>query len=96
VNQQPKFDHPHPKFDPPQGNPHSHLFTIADEEAFDTLVAKLVKSGLSQPNREKVLEALQTAVEEFKTTNDNERKAFFHGLLAGYSVGLKLQQQGSK
>ena len=70
--------------------PHTHKYTIADDEAVDVLVDKLLAHGLHQERRGKLLKALQDASQNYNTTTDRERKAFFHGLLTGYAVALKL------
>jgi len=67
---------------------HSHKFTIADDEAVLALVEKLV--GPSQARREKLLRALDDASRHYKDSNQKVRRAFFHGLLTGYAVALKL------
>jgi hypothetical protein len=70
--------------------PHTHQFTIADDEAVEILVDKLVTRGLHQQRREKLLKALDDATQHYNMSADKERKAFFHGLLTGYAVALKL------
>jgi hypothetical protein len=70
---------------------HSHKFTIADDEAVLGLVEKLVGGqGPSQVRREKLLRALDDASRHYKDSNQKVRRAFFHGLLTGYAVALKL------
>jgi len=70
---------------------HSHKFTIADDEAVLALVKKLVGGqGPSQARREKLLRALDDASRHYKDSNQKVRRAFFHGLLTGYAVALKL------
>jgi hypothetical protein len=69
---------------------HSHRFTIADEDAVSTLVEKLVSGGKHQQRRERLLRALDDAVRHYKDSNQKVRQAFFHGLLTGYAVALKL------
>ncbi|MFY9529440.1 MAG: hypothetical protein WAR24_11065 [Candidatus Acidiferrales bacterium] len=69
---------------------HSHKFTIADEEAVRALVHKLVDGGTHQRRREKLLRALDDATRHYKDSNQKVRQAFFHGLLTGYAVALKL------
>jgi hypothetical protein len=46
--------------------------------------------GSHQQRREKLMKALGDASHPYNTSTDKERKAFFHGLLTGYSVALKL------
>ena len=72
------------------GKTHSHIYTIADDEAVEILVAKLETSGIGQVNREKLRDAFETAAEEYKSTDEKERKSFFHGMLTGYAVALKV------
>ena len=70
---------------------HSHQFTIADDEAVCALVEKLVGGQASnQARREKLLRALDDATRHYKDSNQKVRRAFFHGLLTGYAVALKL------
>jgi len=58
---------------------HTHQYTIADDEAVKVLLDKLLSGGSHQQRREKLLKAL-----------DEASQAFFHGLLTGYAVALKL------
>ncbi len=69
---------------------HTHRYTIADDEAVEVLVDKLISHGSHQQRREKLLKALSDASEHYNTSPQRERKAFFHGLLTGYAVALKL------
>ncbi len=74
---------------------HSHKFTIADDDAVHTLVDKLVNVGSQQKvRREKLLRALDDAARHYKDSDQKVRKSFFHGLLTGYAVSLKLAQRG--
>jgi hypothetical protein len=66
-----------------------HKFTIGDEDAVRALVDKLVDGGRHQQRREKLLRALDDAT-RYKDSNQKVRQAFFHGLLTGYAVALKL------
>lgn len=70
--------------------PHTHRYTIADDEAVDVLVDKLLSHGLHQERRGKLLKALDDAAQHYNMATNQERKAFFHGLLTGYAVALKL------
>lgn len=70
--------------------PHTHRYTIADDEAVEVLVDKLVRNGSHQQRREKLLKALEDASRHYNTSAGKERKAFFHGLLTGDAVALKL------
>jgi hypothetical protein len=70
---------------------HSHKFTIADDEAVLALVEKLVGGqGSNQARRERLLRALDDALRHYKDSSQKIRRAFFHGLLTGYAVALKL------
>jgi hypothetical protein len=69
---------------------HTHQYTIADDEAVEVFLDKLLISGSHQQRREKLLKALQEASRGYHSTTVKERKAFFHGLLTGYAVALKL------
>jgi hypothetical protein len=69
---------------------HTHKFTIADDVAVQSLVGKIVDGGSRQLRREKLLRALDDATRHYKDSNQKMRRAFFHGLLTGYGVALKL------
>jgi hypothetical protein len=69
---------------------HTHQYTIADDEAVKVMLDKLLISGPHQQRREKLLKALDEASRRYYGTTAKERKAFFHGLLTGYAVALKL------
>lgn len=69
---------------------HSHRYRIADDEAVEVLVDKLLSRGPHQERREKLLKALDDASQHYNASTEKERKAFFHGLLTGYAVALKL------
>ena len=69
---------------------HAHKFTIADDEAVQTLVTKLVDGGAHQIRRDKLLKALDDAAQHYHHSDQKVRQAFFHGLLTGYAVALKL------
>jgi len=70
---------------------HSHKFTIADDEAVSALLAKLMDGTKQGRSRERLLRALDDAARHYKDSNQQVRQAFFHGLLTGYAVALKLQ-----
>lgn len=72
-------------------NRHAHKFTIADEEAVRTLVAKHLGAGKNEESREKLIRALNDAARHYGDSDLQARQAFFHGLLTGYAVALKLQ-----
>jgi hypothetical protein len=69
---------------------HTHQYTIADDEAVKVLLGKLLAHGSHQQRREKLLKALNEASHRYSSSVQQERKAFFHGLLTGYAVALKL------
>ena len=69
---------------------HTHKYGIADEQAVQLLVKKLLAGGPRQQRREKLLKALDQASRCYKDSNKKQRQAFFHGLLTGYAVALKL------
>ena len=69
---------------------HTHQYTIADDEAVKVLLDKLLIGGPHQQRREKLLKALDDASQRYRSSTQKERKAFFHGLLTGYAVALKL------
>jgi hypothetical protein len=69
---------------------HKHKYTIADEEAVQLLLKKLLAGGPRQQRREKLLKALDQAARCYGDSNQKQRQAFFHGLLTGYAVALKL------
>lgn len=73
-------------------NPHSHLYTIADDDAVQTLVQKLETAQVDPSHRERLRAALNSAREEYGGTNDVERKAFFHGMLTGMAVALNVDK----
>jgi hypothetical protein len=70
--------------------PHNHTFTIADQDAVHTLLDKLLEGGSHQFRREKLLRAVRDASRRYENSSEKERQAFFHGLLTGYAVALKL------
>ncbi|HTM07397.1 MAG TPA: hypothetical protein VL754_03300 [Verrucomicrobiae bacterium] len=70
--------------------PHSHKYTIADDEAVTVLLDKLLVGGAHQKRRDKLLRALDEASHHYQNSGQKERQAFFHGLLTGYAVALKL------
>jgi hypothetical protein len=69
---------------------HGHKFIIADDEAVHVLLDKMFGRGTRQKRREKLLKALDEASRHYQSTSQKERQAFFHGLLTGYAVALKL------
>lgn len=69
---------------------HAHKYTIADDDAVQSLIDKLLVGGARNQRREKLLKALDQASRRYKDSNQKQRQAFFHGLLTGYAVALKL------
>lgn len=69
---------------------HSHKLGIADNEAVQILLEKLLAGGPHQERRDKLLKALDEAAKRYEGSSQKERQAFFHGLLTGYAVALKL------
>ena len=69
---------------------HDHKYSIADDEAVRVLLDKMLVKGSRQQRREKLLKALDEASRHYKDSGQRERQAFFHGLLTGYAVALKL------
>lgn len=68
---------------------HTHRFTIADRDAVETLIDKLAQRGKGD-HKERLLQALSVAARRYEGSNEQVRQAFFHGLLTGYAVALKL------
>ncbi|HXM95207.1 MAG TPA: hypothetical protein VOA64_13305 [Candidatus Dormibacteraeota bacterium] len=69
---------------------HTLQFTIGDEDAVRVLVDKLVNESTHQLRRRKLLHALEDATQRYLGSDEQARQAFFHGLLTGYAVALKL------
>ena len=69
---------------------HTHKLGIADDEAVQILLDKLLVGAAHQERREKLLKALDEAFKHYQDATEKERQAFFHGLLTGYAVALKL------
>src|SRR5207248_5001686 len=69
---------------------HEHKYIIADDQAVHVLLDKMLGGGTRQRRREKLLKALEEASRHYQNTSEKERQAFFHGLLTGYAVALKL------
>ena len=67
----------------------SQLLTLADDDAVEILVSGL--TGRSrQRQRDRLRAALEEAIEQYREADEKQRKAFFHGMLTGYAVALKL------
>lgn len=69
---------------------HSHKYAIADDEAVNALLSKLVNGKRDQRRRKRLLGALDDAARHYRDSDEKVRQAFFHGLLTGYAVALKL------
>ena len=69
---------------------HSHKFTIADPDAVRVLIDKIASTRSLPKSRQRLLAALDDTVRHYQGSNEKERQAFFHGLLTGYAVALKL------
>jgi hypothetical protein len=76
-------------------SPHDHKYTIADDDAVKTLMQKLETTGVHQGDREKLRAAIDSAKEEYGESDELERKAFFHGMLTGIAVALKVDSPNS-
>jgi hypothetical protein len=70
---------------------HSHKYTIADDEAVNALLSKLVNGKGDERSRNRLLSALDDAARHYRDSDGKVRQAFFHGLLTGYAVALKLR-----
>jgi hypothetical protein len=53
------------------------------------LIGRILRRGTQQLRRDKFI-ALDDATRHYKDPNQKVRQAFFHGLLTGYAVALKL------
>jgi len=69
---------------------HTHKFTIADDDAVRTLIDKLLQGETHEIRDEKLSLAIEDAAQRYKDSGEEIRRAFFHGLLTGYSVAAKL------
>ena len=69
---------------------HNHRFSIADGDAVQVLLEKLgAPSGSRDVDAQKLYQALDSASQRYRQSSHEIRRAFFHGLLTGYGVGLK-------
>ena len=69
---------------------HTHRFSIADDDAVRVLLRKLVApNGSCDVDGEKLSKALHSASLGYTRSGQESSRAFFHGLLTGYAVGLK-------
>jgi len=69
---------------------HTHKFSIADRDAVRVLLEKLgAPNGSRDVDAEKLYRALDSASLRYSQSSQEIRRAFFHGLLTGYGVGLK-------
>ena len=70
--------------------PHSHKFSIADDDAVQVLLDKPgAPNGSREVDEEKLHKALASASRRYAESGEEASRAFFHGLLTGYAVGLK-------
>lgn len=77
---------------------HDHKFAIGDPAALKSLVEKLDLHGSEQKRRNRLLKAVRKAEEIAKAASSKNPKkkykpeeiAFYHGLLTGYSVALRI------
>lgn len=69
---------------------HTHKFSIADKDAVQVLIEKLgAPNGSRDVDAQKLHSALDSASRRYRQSREKVRRAFFHGLLTGYGVGLK-------
>ena len=69
---------------------HNHRFSIADKDAVQVLLEKLgAPNGSRDVDAQKLYQALDSASRRYRQSSQEIRRAFFHGLLTGYGVGLK-------
>jgi hypothetical protein len=69
---------------------HDHKFSIADNDAVGVLLEKLgAPNGSRDVDEEKLYKALDSASRRYSQSSQEIGRAFFHGLLTGYAVGLK-------
>jgi hypothetical protein len=77
----------------PRSKNHPHIFSIADDDAVDVLVGKLGSpSGSRTVDKGKLMQALSSAVRRYNESPFESSRAFYHGLLTGYTVGLKYKE----
>jgi len=70
---------------------HTHKFTIADDEAVGVLLEKMTRPHMRRGAQARLLRALDDAARHYSDSSKKVRQAFFHGLLTGYAVALKLK-----
>ncbi len=82
----------HPHQDHPEGRMarHRHPFTIGGADAVREMLNKLMEWSPRQQRRQRLLKALERAAQGYNGAHQRELQAFFHGLLTGYAVALKL------
>lgn len=69
---------------------HTHKFSIADKDAVRILLTKVgAPTGSRSVGVDKLLQALGRAARQYDHARQEVGRAFFHGLLTGYAVGLK-------
>jgi hypothetical protein len=80
---------------------HDHKYKIGDPAALKALVDKLDLHGAEQKRRNRLMKAVKKAEDIAKSAADpkgakgkkkytSEEVAFYHGLLTGYSVALRI------
>jgi hypothetical protein len=69
---------------------HLRQFTMVGDDAIEVLVSKIPGNASRERQRERLQAALKRAMEQYRDAGERERKAFFHGMLTGYAVALKL------
>jgi hypothetical protein len=56
---------------------HTHQYTIADDEAVQVMIEKLLSSGPHQQRRERLLKALEEASRRYYSTRSKSARHFF-------------------
>lgn len=75
---------------------HTHKFSIGDDDAVQTLVGKLVDGDRQKTHAGNLMRALDDAARHYGDSSQKVRQAFFHGLLTGYAVAIKLLEEGGR
>ena len=65
--------------------------TVAQPEAVETLVAKLRVRAKDNPAWRRMVLATDRAHRQYGEVSAPNLRGFYHGLLTGYGVGLKLR-----
>lgn len=76
----------------------SEPLTVGEAEAVDVLFRKILDhTRPSDSQRQRLLEAVEWARRKYegsvKDVEDREQRAFYHGLLTGYAVAMRLIEQ---